>query len=43
LIAMTGLGPARVRERARDAGFDVHITKPPSIEGLRAAIIGKSL
>jgi signal transduction histidine kinase len=43
LIAMTGFGQARDRERARDAGFDVHITKPPSIEGLRAAIIGKSL
>jgi CheY-like chemotaxis protein len=28
LIALTGYGQAEDRQRALDAGFDVHITKP---------------
>jgi signal transduction histidine kinase len=35
LIALTGYGQASDRRRALDAGFDVHLTKPPALEGLR--------
>ncbi|WP_200386512.1 ATP-binding protein [Thiocapsa imhoffii] len=34
LIAMTGLGEAADRQRSREAGFDVHLVKPVSIESL---------
>lgn len=38
LIAMTGLGRAQDRERARRAGFDAHLTKPASPRVLRRAL-----
>lgn len=38
LIAMTGYGQPEDRSRAKDAGFDVHLTKPVSTSTLRATI-----
>jgi CheY-like chemotaxis protein len=34
LIAVTGWGQERDRERAREAGFDAHLTKPVTLEAL---------
>jgi CheY-like chemotaxis protein len=31
LVALTGYGMAEDQRRARDAGFDTHLTKPPSM------------
>ena len=42
LIALTGYGLASDRRRALDAGFDVHLTKPPEIEGLCALLERRS-
>jgi CheY-like chemotaxis protein len=36
LVALTGYGQPADRERAKDAGFDVHFTKPVDITALRA-------
>ncbi|MEO8271588.1 MAG: hypothetical protein ABI557_17830, partial [Aureliella sp.] len=38
LVAVTGYGQDSDRQRAYEAGFDHHITKPVSIGGLREAI-----
>lgn len=38
LVALTGWGAAEDRARARDAGFDDHLTKPAGIDALEAAI-----
>jgi two-component system, OmpR family, response regulator len=38
LIAMTGYGSDADRQRALDAGFDRHLTKPVSIDALEAVI-----
>jgi signal transduction histidine kinase/ActR/RegA family two-component response regulator len=38
LIAMTGYGQAEDHRRARDAGFDAHLTKPVSIETVAAML-----
>jgi two-component system CheB/CheR fusion protein len=38
LIALTGYALPEDQRRARDAGFDLHLSKPPSIEQLRSAI-----
>jgi signal transduction histidine kinase/ActR/RegA family two-component response regulator len=38
LIAVTGWGQQSDRERARTAGFDVHLTKPVSLGDLRAVM-----
>jgi len=41
LVAITGYGSAADREKARNAGFDVHLTKPvdyPVIEGVLDAM-----
>jgi PAS domain S-box-containing protein len=35
LVALTGYGSEDDRRRAREAGFDVHLVKPPSIAALR--------
>jgi len=35
LVAMTGYGRAEDRAAARDAGFDVHLTKPAAIDELQ--------
>ncbi len=38
LIAVTGYGQASDREKAREAGFDGHLTKPVPIEDVTSAI-----
>ncbi|MBU8977841.1 GAF domain-containing protein [Lysobacter sp. MMG2] len=38
LVAITGWGQAGDRERARQAGFDVHMTKPISLDVLSATL-----
>jgi signal transduction histidine kinase len=38
LVALTGYGQEGDVQRAREAGFDEHLLKPASIEGLQAAI-----
>ncbi|KAF2989192.1 PAS domain-containing protein [Methylocystis sp. MJC1] len=40
LVALTGWGREQVFQRARDAGFDLQITKPASLEALKEAIEG---
>lgn len=44
LVALTGYGQAEDRERARAAGFDVHLTKPADVETVAAVVehAGKS-
>jgi signal transduction histidine kinase/CheY-like chemotaxis protein len=39
LVALTGYGEERDKRRAADAGFDVHLTKPASLQELEAAIL----
>ena len=38
LVALTGYGQAQDRQKARDAGFDVHLVKPVDEERLRAIL-----
>lgn len=38
LVAVTGFGTAEDRERAAEAGFDTHLTKPVSPEALREVL-----
>jgi CheY-like chemotaxis protein len=38
LIALTGYGTGEDRQRALDAGFDLHLTKPVAFEQLCAAL-----
>jgi CheY-like chemotaxis protein len=38
LIAVTGYGQERDRERSREAGFEAHLVKPVSADALLAAI-----
>jgi len=40
LIALTGYGRAEDRTRARESGFDEHLTKPPPMERLLALVAG---
>ena len=40
LIAITGYGQPEDRQRALDAGFDAHLTKPASLEDLERAVSG---
>jgi len=40
LIALTGWGQNHDKERARMAGFDHHVVKPPDIDALRELVIG---
>jgi signal transduction histidine kinase len=40
LVALTGYGQKSDVERARDAGFDAHLTKPASLEDLERAVSG---
>jgi len=39
LIALTGLGLAEDRGRARDAGFDAHLVKPVEPDALQALLV----
>ena len=36
LVALTGYGQARDRDRALETGFDTHVVKPVRLDGLRA-------
>lgn len=38
LIALTGYGQDEDRRQAKDAGFDLHLTKPADLEALRQAL-----
>jgi CheY-like chemotaxis protein len=38
LVALTGYGQVEDRERARAAGFDVHLTKPADVATLAAVV-----
>jgi CheY-like chemotaxis protein len=38
LIALSGWGQLEDRNRAQDAGFDAHFTKPADIDALVAAL-----
>jgi two-component system CheB/CheR fusion protein len=38
LVALSGYGRAEDRFRSREAGFDLHLTKPPSLEALQEAL-----
>jgi CheY-like chemotaxis protein len=40
LVAVTGYGQDEDRRRARDAGIDLHLTKPVAIEELRRVVAG---
>lgn len=40
LVALTGWGQEQDRKKTRDAGFDLHLTKPASIEDLDALFGG---
>ncbi len=35
LVALSGYGTEDDRQRAKDAGFDAHLTKPPNLEALQ--------
>lgn len=39
LVALTGWGGQSDKEKAADAGFDVHLTKPVDGASLRAALV----
>ncbi|MCW8195990.1 response regulator [Proteobacteria bacterium 005FR1] len=41
LVALTGYGDGDVIQRARDAGFDHHVTKPASLEDIRQLLTVK--
>jgi PAS domain S-box-containing protein len=42
LVALTGWGAEQDRRKAREAGFDAHLTKPVSVDALRAQVAGLS-
>jgi two-component system, sensor histidine kinase len=41
LVALTGYGQADDRERTKAAGFDVHLTKPTSVDDILASLSGE--
>jgi signal transduction histidine kinase/CheY-like chemotaxis protein len=41
LVALTGYGQEQDRHRARDAGFNHHLTKPTSLSALRNVLAGR--
>ncbi|MEN3275831.1 MAG: hypothetical protein V7631_1621 [Massilia sp.] len=43
LVALTGYGQRSDIERATEAGFDVHLTKPASLDDLQRAIADAAL
>ncbi len=43
LVAITGYGRSRDKERARDAGFDLHLTKPVDLRLLERTIASRQL
>ena len=42
LVALTGYGQQSDIQRARDAGFDAHLTKPASLDALERAVSGEA-
>jgi len=38
LVALTGWGQEKDRRRAKEAGFDLHLTKPASLEAIREVL-----
>jgi CheY-like chemotaxis protein len=40
LVALTGYGQPQDRERAREAGFDLHLVKPVTPEKLQEILAG---
>jgi len=38
IVALSGYGQAEDRRRSKEAGFDEHLTKPPSLASLRALL-----
>jgi DNA-binding response OmpR family regulator len=40
LIALTGWGQERDKDKAREAGFDHHLVKPAKAEDLRVLLSG---
>lgn len=38
LVALTGYGSAEDRRRSQEAGFDLHLVKPPSLEQLQSVL-----
>jgi DNA-binding response OmpR family regulator len=38
LLALSGYGGERDRQRALDAGFDAHLLKPPDLDALHAVM-----
>ena len=40
LVALTGYGQPEDKSRALEAGFDVHMTKPPDVAALKALFAG---
>jgi CheY-like chemotaxis protein len=41
VIALTGYGRDEDKQRAREAGFDLHVTKPFDYEHLRRALAAR--
>jgi two-component system CheB/CheR fusion protein len=39
LIALTGYGSPEDQVRAREAGFDAHLTKPTDVDQLRRLLV----
>jgi CheY-like chemotaxis protein len=39
LVALTGFGQEEDKRRAREAGFDAHVTKPADLDELQAALV----
>ena len=38
LVALSGYGGREAREKSRAAGFDLHVTKPYDLDGLRCLV-----
>jgi PAS domain S-box-containing protein len=43
LVAVTGYGQDEDRRRSRDAGFDEHLVKPPSLEHIQSVLVHPKL
>jgi len=41
IVALTGWGHDGDRARSREAGFDLHLVKPVSLEALQGAVLAK--
>ena len=43
MVALSGYGESDFVERAKDSGFDLHITKPASLDDLQLALAVKRI